>query len=177
VKWATYAHLHLDRVATPWLIRRFVDPEAEFVFVPYGDVAGVPADAESFGIPGIGIGAHDEHGTAFEKVLARYELTDPGLQLMGATIGAGVRHALKEPPRPGQTDEQSAIGLALDNLGFGMGVVHDDPENLDASMSLYDALYAYCKFQTLSDDVRAAIPRTPAERTHFLRERLLAPGA
>jgi hypothetical protein len=171
-KWTTYEHLHLDRVATPWLIRRFIDPQAEFIFLPWGQADQAPADAVSFGFPGSTIGGHDEEGTAFEKTITRYDLDDPALPFMGRIIGAGVRHALKQPPRPGQTDEEAAIGLTLDQLGFGMGVVHDDDDNLAASMSLYDALYAYCEFQTLSEEIKAQVPRTPNERTAFLREHL-----
>ena len=158
------------------MIRRFIDSDAEFAYLPWGAAGEVPEEAVAFGIPGVGIGAHDESGTAFEKTLRQYDLSDPALHRMGRMIAAGVRHALRHPAPADQTADESALGLALDRLGFGMGVLHDDAANLNVSMALYDALYVYCRFAELPDDVSAAIPGTPAERATWLRERLLPSG-
>jgi hypothetical protein len=79
MKWVTRDFVHLDRVACPWLIRRFIDTDAEFVFVPWGEESRRPADAIAFAIPGAELGPHDAQGTTFEKLLAKYKLDDPSL--------------------------------------------------------------------------------------------------
>ena len=76
MKWATRAHIHIDRAACAWLIRQHVDPDAEFVFVT--DPAEIPPDATAFDIRGVELSHH--HGDcSFETILRRYELTDPVL--------------------------------------------------------------------------------------------------
>ena len=103
--------------------------------------------------------------------MAKYDLDDPGLQYMGRIIGAGVRHALKQPPR-GRARRRSRLAIrstTLDQLGFGMGV-HDDDDNLAASMALfYDALYAYCELADASRRGQVRATRMPEERISFLR--------
>ena len=76
MRWATRAGIHIDRAACAWLIRRFVDPAAEFLFV--GDPAEVPADATPFDMRGVELG-HVGGDCSFETILRRYELTDPVL--------------------------------------------------------------------------------------------------
>ena len=71
MKWVTRDFVHLYRVASPWLIQRFVDPEAQFVFVPLGQEDTRPSDAIPFGLPGVELSSHDEHGTTFEKIIRR----------------------------------------------------------------------------------------------------------
>ncbi len=72
--WVTTDHIHLDRVACPWLIRRFIDKDAVFTFLARDKVAGRPSDAIPFAIPGVELGPHDEHGTCFDKFLRKYRL-------------------------------------------------------------------------------------------------------
>ena len=74
--WATRRHVHIDRTACAWLIRRFVDPDAEFVFVD--DPDEVPAEATPFDMRGVELG-HRDGRCSFESILARYELDDPAL--------------------------------------------------------------------------------------------------
>jgi hypothetical protein len=76
VKWATRANIHIDRAACAWLIRRHVDPDAEFVFV--ADPAEVPADATPFDMRGVEL-SHHKGDCSFETILGRYEITDPVL--------------------------------------------------------------------------------------------------
>ena len=76
MRWATRPNCHIDRVACAWLIRRFIDAEAEFVFVD--DPLDVPADATPFDMRGVELGHHDGD-CSFETILRRYELVDPVL--------------------------------------------------------------------------------------------------
>jgi hypothetical protein len=173
VLWATRGHLHLDRVATAWLVLRFVDPDATFVYVEGpGDV---PAGATAFGMPGVELSGHDAAGTTFAKVLRRYELDDPALPLVERMVAEGVRHALRHDSA--DTDpEARAIGVALDGIGIGMGVLYDDDALLRASLPLYDALYVLGQALTLPPAQREAMPPgPPAARSAFLRERVRRP--
>jgi hypothetical protein len=180
MRWATLAHVHLDRVASPWLIRRFVDPSAEFEFVEWGldgklpDPARLhlPDGATPIGIPGAKLGLHDEHGSCFQKVLRAYELDDPALWRMERVIAAGISDALGTPKRPDQTDEERVLGVALNLLGTALGVAFDDAAHLAHAMPLYDAVYEHCRMRELPDDVVTAAPKLPPLRTPYLRDAL-----
>src|SRR3954447_1080800 len=138
MRWVTRSHLHLDRVATPWLIARFVDAEAVFGFLASGE----EPDGEDipFGLPGIELSSHDERGTCFRKVLERYELADPALSQMERLIASGVADALGTPPPEGQTEDEATMGRALNQLGSGMGIALSDDEHLRAGMALYEGV-------------------------------------
>jgi len=131
MKWATRSGPHVDRTACAWLIRRFVDPEAEFVFVD--DPDEVPADATPFDMRGVELSHHDGE-CSFEAVLRRYELTDPVLW----AIARIVHEADLEDER---YDAPEAAGL--DALMRGLSMVRGDHDVLAISAPLYDGLYAY----------------------------------
>lgn len=142
MKWATSDHIHLVRVACPWLIRRFIDPDAEFLFVPWGQP--VPADATPVAMNGSELPPHDEHGTAFDKLLHRYHLDDPALHKMAAIVASGV-HASVNQGRPDMAGGGAAEGSGIMALSRGMMLLEpDDARNLERAMMLYDALYLYC---------------------------------
>src|SRR5271167_745025 len=86
MKWVTRDHVHMDRVASPWLIRRYLDPDAEFVFVPFGKDCVLPDDAIPFGIPGVELGAHDSAGSTFRKILSRHGFQSPSLAMLADII-------------------------------------------------------------------------------------------
>jgi hypothetical protein len=133
VRWATRQRPHVDRTACAWLIRRFVDPGARFVFV--GDPVEVPEDATPFDMRGVELSHHDGDCT-FETVLRRYELDDPVLW----RIAELVHEADLEDDR---YDAPEAVGL--DVLVRGLSMVRGDEEVLDLSAPLYDGLYEYFK--------------------------------
>jgi hypothetical protein len=83
MKWATREHIHIDRAACAWLIRRHIDDRAEFVFV--ADPADVPADATAFDIPGAEL-SHHGGDCSFETILCRYDLDDPVLWRLAAIV-------------------------------------------------------------------------------------------
>lgn len=128
MRWATRAGCKVDRAACAWLIRRFIDPEATFVFVR--DPSEVPTDATAFEIPGAELSHHGGHCT-FEVMLARYQLHDPAL----AAIGRIVHEA-------DIGDEQFAApeapGLAA--VILGLASAGDDDHTLAASMPIFDGL-------------------------------------
>jgi hypothetical protein len=181
VKWVTLGHVHLDRVAAPWLVTRFVDPDAEFGFVAWGEDGNlptpdllelVPNGATPLGMPGAQLGLHDVDGSCFAKVLRHHALDDPALWRMERLVSAGIRHAFGKPPADDETAEESAIGLALDELGSAFGVIYDDDEHLANAFPIYDGVYALCRIAELPDDVRDAAPFLPPQRGPYLREQL-----
>jgi hypothetical protein len=139
MKWITRSHVHVDRVACPWLIRRFVDSEAEFVFVPKGSVSERAAaeDAISFDAPGVELGHHDGK-CSFDAIIEKYGLTDPALLRLARIV------------RAADTDDFSAEPLAagLEAIATGFSLrFPDDRENLRRQFAVYDALYAWCRLE------------------------------
>jgi len=132
VRWATRAGIHVDRTACAWLIRRFIDQEAEFVFVH--DPDEVPDDATPFDMRGVEL-SHRAGDCTFETMLARYELDDPALR----DIARIVHEADLDDER---FDAPEARGLDVILRGLSM-VVESDDEMLDLSGPLYDGLYEY----------------------------------
>jgi len=136
--WITRSHVHVDRVACPWLIRRFVDNQAEFLFVPKNQVeatvqatGGIPFDA-----PGVELGHHNGL-CSFEAILAKYELSDPGLLRMAKIVhAADVAADIDSDP--------IARGLEAIAQGFSLRYP-DDEQNLENQFEVYDALYAWCR--------------------------------
>ena len=140
MKWITREHVKVDRVACPWLIQKFVDQDAEFIFAP-GD--RVMAEAERLGaipydVTGVELGHHGKE-CSFEAILKKYKLTgDPALMLLGKIVnGADTDNALwNQPEGPGL----EAVAEGFRHLGF-----KDDHDLNAAEWTVYDALYAYCQ--------------------------------
>jgi hypothetical protein len=133
VKWVTRPNCHVDRAACAWLIRRFIDPEAEFVFVE--DPAEVPQDATPFDMRGVELG-HRGGECSFEAFLRRYELDDVDLW----EIARIVHEADLEDER---YDAPEAPGL--DVVMRGLSMVKEDREMLALAEPIFDGLYEYRK--------------------------------
>jgi hypothetical protein len=140
MKWLTRSHVHVDRVACPWLISRFVDNEAEFLFVPKGQVDKVAAEtgAIPFDAPGVELG-HVDGRCSFESIMVKYDLKDPGLQRLAKIVhAADVETDLDADP----------IARGLEAIASGYSLrFPDDEENLARQFEVYDALYAWCRLQ------------------------------
>ncbi len=133
MRWATRAGIHVDRTACAWLIRRFVDPEAEFIFV--ADPDQVPDDATPFDMRGVDLG-HQGGECSFEAILRRYQLTELALW----RIAEIVHEADLEDER---FDAPEARGL--DILIRGLSMVRGDEEMLELTAPLYDGLHEYIR--------------------------------
>lgn len=131
MRWATRAGIHIDRAASAWLIRAFIDPDAEFVFVD--DVEAVPRDATPFDMRGVEYGHHGQDCT-FETLLRRHDLADPVLW----RIAAIVHEADLEDDR---YDAPEAPGL--DVVLRGLSMTHDDDTVLAISGPVFDGLFDY----------------------------------
>lgn len=137
MKWVTRERPKIDRLACPWLIRRFIDPAAEFLFVPAGEVQAVAQreGAVPFDIPGVELTHVGEH-CSFDAFVARYGLREPALAQLAPIVRGADTARLELAP-------QSA-GLYAISLGLARHVA-DDHALLAQGMVLYDALYAWCR--------------------------------
>jgi hypothetical protein len=140
MKWITRAHVKVDRVACPWLIKTFVDQDAEFYFVPADHVTSEAErlGAVPFDVKDIELGHHGKE-CSFEAILKKYNLTsDPALVLLGKIVnGADTDNSLwHQPEGPGL----NALAEGFRHLGY-----NDDHEINAAEWVVYDALYAYCQ--------------------------------
>jgi hypothetical protein len=131
VRWATRAGVHIDRAACAWLLRRFIDPEASFVFVD--DPAEVPQDATPFDMRGVELGHHGGD-CSFETILRRYQLEDPVLWKLAELV----HEADLDDER---FDAPEARGL--DVILRGLSMTLDDRRVLEVSGRLFDGLYEY----------------------------------
>jgi hypothetical protein len=140
MKWVTRSHVHVDRVACPWLIKRFVDNEAEFLFVPSSQVKRVATEtgATPFDAQDVELG-HHESRCSFESIVLKYDLKDPALQRLAKIVhSADVTTDIDKDP----------IARGLEAIAVGYSLRYpDDEENLEYQFEVYDALYAWCRLQ------------------------------
>ena len=142
MKWITREHPRVDRVACPWLVQRFVDKSAEFVYVPTDRVAAeaTKTGATPYDIEGCELGHHGED-VSFDSILKKYNLTEPALVLLSEIVRAADSH----PSNPHAAGE----GLRWVAHGFSaLGL--SDHEILSKEFIVYDALYAECKRRAAS---------------------------
>jgi hypothetical protein len=136
--WVTRSHVHVDRVACPWLITRFIDSEADFLFVPTSQIEKTVAEtgAIPFDTPGVELG-HVEGRCSFESIILKYGLKEPGLMRLAKIVhSADVDADIDKDP--------IARGLEAMASGFSLRFP-EDSENLVHQFDVYDALYAWCR--------------------------------
>jgi hypothetical protein len=140
MKWVTREHVQVDRVACPWLIRKFVDPAAEFLFVPADQVQSVAEreGATPYDVKGVELGHHGKE-CSFDAIVKKYGLSrDPALMLLARIVnGADTDNSLWNQP---ESAGLKAVARGFRDLGF-----KDDHEINRAEWIVYDALYAYCR--------------------------------
>ena len=137
MKWVTRSRPKVDRVACPWLIKRYVDPKAEILYVPSLEVLTV-ADREGaipFDVSDVELGHHGPE-CSFDAVLKKYNLGDPALMRLAAIVRGADTEAKDLTPE--------SRGLEAIAEGFRLAY-DDDQELLENEMPVYDALYAYCQ--------------------------------
>lgn len=137
-KWVTRERPKIDRIACPWLIRRFVEPDAEFLYVPTDRVFTVAKEAGAipYDIPGAEPFAHDGELCSFDALIKHYRLDDPALRRLAVIVrGADTaRHDLAP----------EASGLHAISMGLSANIA-DDHAMLEQGMVIYDALYTWCR--------------------------------
>lgn len=164
MKWVTRENVHVDRTACPWLIKRFIDPTAEFVFLPAGEIEKVikKEKAMSFDIPGAELGHHGDR-CSFDAIIDKYKIRDPAvLELASIVRGADTD----------KTVAPEAAGLDAVMTGISM-TSKDDHEAVEKASSVYDAFYAFCMLKIIREKYKNQIEHMDKkEQRAFLKEKL-----
>ncbi len=136
-RWVTRERPKIDRIACPWLVKRFIDPDAEFLYVPTPDVKSVAAEREAvpYDIPDVEF-SHNGELCSFDAFVSRYRLRDPALVELALIVRGADTGRLDLAPQ--------CAGLAAVSLGLSR-LYADDHEMLAHGMVVYDALYRWCK--------------------------------
>jgi hypothetical protein len=166
MKWVTREYVHVDRTACPWLIKRFIDPKAEFIFVPVEKIEqtvkkekAIPYDA-----PGVELGHHGDK-CSFDAIIEKYNVKDPAV-LELANI---VRAADTDKP------EVAPQATGLDAVMTGISIVaKNDHEAIEKARPVYDAFYTFCKLKLMRQKYKAEIEKMDRkQRREFLRKKLM----
>lgn len=165
MKWVTRENVHVDRVACPWLIKRFVDPKAEFLFVPVDKVQET-ADKEKaipFDAQGVELG-HRGDRCSFDAIIEKYRLTDPTLLDLAKIVRAADTNRMDLAPE--------SVGLEAIAAG-SMMIAKDDHEAIEKQAYLYNALYAYCKLRLIKERYASEIEKLDRkQRSEFLKKKV-----
>jgi len=166
MKWVTRQHVHVDRTACPWLIKKFVDAKAEFIFVPVEKIEetvkkekAIPYDA-----PGVELGHHGDR-CSFDAIVEKYKIKDPAVLELAKIV------------RAADTDKMEAVPEAagLEAVMTGLGIVSkDDHETIAKASQVYDAFYTYCRLKLIRGKHRAEIEKMDRkQRREFLIKKLM----
>jgi len=165
VKWVTREYVHVDRTACPWLIKKFIDSKAEFIFVPVEKIGEVVKTngAIPFDAPGVKLG-HRDGKCSFETIIEEYSLEDP------------VLHELAKIVHSADTSDRGLApeGIGLDALMTGARFnARDDFEAVEKAEYVYEALYSYCKFKLLREKYKSELEKMDKkQQNEFLRRKM-----
>jgi hypothetical protein len=165
VKWVTRKDVHVDRVACPWLIRRFIDAKAQFLFASSDKVQETAArdGAIPFDAQGVELG-HKGERCSFDAIIEKYKLNDPALLELAKIVRAADTNRTDIAPE--------SIGLEAIAAG-SMMIAKDDYEAIEKQAYLYDALYAYCRLRLVKRKYASEIEKLDSnQRREFLRNKV-----
>jgi hypothetical protein len=140
MKWGTSELIHFDRIASAWLILRFVDPDATFIYLKKNEFAD--DDVNLFGVPGVRLAMHDDQSTTFQRILNAHSISGAALNKLSKIIGDAVNHVIHDASPSGMSKREP---LAAGALAFTEGIFllsATDEECLERCLPLYDALHA-----------------------------------
>lgn len=165
MKWVTRENVHVDRVACPWLIKRFVDPQAQFLFVPPEKIPQMTKEqgAIPYDSKGAELGHHGDK-CSFDAIIEKYKLTDPALFELAKIVRAADTDKMVLAPE----------STGLEAIASGsMMLAKDDYEAIEKQAYVYDSLYAYCKLQLVKRKYASEIEKLdPKQRREFLRNKV-----
>jgi hypothetical protein len=166
VKWVTREFVHVDRTACPWLIKRFVDSKAEFIFVPVEKIEEVVKKEKAipFDAPGVELGHHGDK-CSFDAVVEKYKIKDPAVLELAKIVRAADTDKMETAPE--------AAGLEAVMTGLGI-VSKSDHETIAKASPVYDALYNNCKLKLIREKYEAEIEKMDRkQRREFLIKKLM----
>jgi hypothetical protein len=164
MKWVTREYVHVDRTACPWLIKKFIDPKAEFLFVPVEKIEEVvkKKDAIPYDAPGVELGHHGDK-CSFDAIVEKYRIEDPAVIELANIV------------RSADTDKPGAPeGAGLDAVMTGISMLSKDDYNaVEKAGAVYDAFYTYCKLKLLREKYKTDLDKMDrTERREFLKKKL-----
>ena len=164
MKWVTRAFPHIDRTASAWLIKRFIDPEAEFVFINWPEEELKPEHGTPFDIKGVELG-HKDGKCTFEVIVEKYGIKDPYILEIAEIVHAeDIEGELDKVPE--------ARGIRMMFKGLRL-IIRDDRKTIELSMKIWDAIYAAFKLKDVMNQYKDKLESTSrTERLRFLRELL-----
>lgn len=165
MKWVPREYVHVDRTACPWLIKKFIDPKAELIFVPAEKIEVVKKErAIPYDAPGVELGHHGDK-CSFDALIEKYKIKDPAVLELARIV------------RAADTDkfEAAAEAAGLDAVMTGISIVaEDDYEAIERTGTVYDAFYTNCKLGLVREKYKSEIEKMDRkQRREFLRKKLL----
>jgi len=166
MKWVTRQYVHVDRTACPWLIKRFADQKAEFLFVPVEKIEetvkkekAIPYDA-----PGVELGHHGDK-CSFDAIVEKYKIKDPAVLEVAKIVRAA------DTDKMGMAPEAAGLEAVMTGLGIAS---KDDYETIAKASPVYDAFYTNCKLKLIREKFKAEIEKLDRkERREFLKKKLV----
>ena len=165
MKWVTREHVHVDRTACPWLIKRFIDPGAEFLFVPGEKIDDIVKNEKAipYDCPDVELGHHGDE-CSFDAIVKKYDVRDPVVLEMARIIRAADTDRMDLAPE--------AIGLEAVLAGIAYSS-KTDQEAVRKARKVFDALYVHCKLKTIRAEHKVELERMDkSQRRKFLRKKL-----
>lgn len=164
MKWVTREHVHVDRTACPWLIKKFIDPNAQFIFVPVEKIQEVVQKEKAipYDAPDVELGHHGDK-CSFDAFVQKYKIGDPAVLELARIV------------RAADTDKPEALeGAGLDAVMTGISMIaKDDHEAIEKARPVYDAFYISCKLKLLREKYKTQMEKMDRkERREFLRKKL-----
>jgi hypothetical protein len=165
MKWVTRQYVHVDRTACPWLIKRFIDPKAEFIFVPAEKIEDIVKKEKAipYDAAGVELGHHGDK-CSFDAIVEKYKITDPAVLELAKIVRAADTDKMEMAPE--------AAGLEAVMTGFSISS-KDDPETIAKTAPVYDAFYTNIRLRMIRERYKAETAKMNMKQlVEFLRRKL-----
>jgi len=166
LKWITREHVHVDRTACPWLIKKFVDPKAEFIFVPVERIEETARkeNAIPFDAPGVELGHHGNK-CSFDAIIDKYQIKALAILKLADIVRAADT----------ENKDVALEGVGLSAVMTGISITaRDDYETIEKAKAVYDALYAYSQLEGIREKYKLEIEKMDKkQRREFLKKKLV----
>jgi len=166
MKWVTRHYVHVDRTACPWLIKRFVDPDAEFIFVPVEKIEEIVKKEKAipYDAPNVEL-THQGERCSFDAIIEKYKISDPAVLELAKIVRAADTDKMETVPE--------AAGLEAIMTGIGM-VAKDDHEAIEKARPVYEALYTNSRLKLIRDEYKDELEKMDrSKRREFLKRKLM----